>query len=263
MRAGLIGLVGMAALVCAAGCRKPGTFDSASDTGADTVRPVDSGTGVDDTDQAPAEGPQYWSLDGVLVVTGGEVDIAASRLIVDVWRDGRSVCAAPLAPPDTADTAPVDTDVPVDTAIVDTAAAGDTGTPPPVESGTVPLITAAVAADAPADVPAYGWWELTLAEGAAPCSTPLPTNDLRLGIGAMDTRLYPGLDAQGATDPAAYAATLYGAYVEASADAPVWVFGVAGTDDQFAGVASDVTVAPLPDGSYAIRSLFLLPISGS
>jgi hypothetical protein len=56
------------------------------------------------------------------------------------------------------------------------------------------------------------------------------------------------------------ASTLYGLYIQYGAeDAPIWVFGVAGTAENFSGIDEPAAAAPLPDGSYDIETLYLLP----
>ena len=52
---------------------------------------------------------------------------------------------------------------------------------------------------------------------------------------------------------------MYGAYLRVATD-EVWLFGVAGTAEQFAGTGTIADSAPLPDGTYTLRSLYLLPM---
>jgi hypothetical protein len=118
-----------------------------------------------------------------------------------------------------------------------------------VISGVTPLA-------APDEVPVYGWWSWALAEGATPCEWPIPAA-LSLGIGEMDPRLAPALEANGLADRQANLYAMYAAPLGADA---VYVFGVAGTAEQYAGTGTPVTLAPLPDGAYELRTLHLLPI---
>lgn len=227
----------VAALVLVAGCADyslEGPQDSggfADSSGIDTNR--DSG------DSAPPEPAQYWSLDGSLVVSGGVLDVAASTLYVDLWLDGTSVCGATPAS---------------DTGVLDTAADTDVVLVP-----TEPEVAFAGEQAPPSDLALLAWWDLTLSEGSAPCGQPLPASAVGLGLGPMDARLYPALENGGFSDPATAGASLYSAYLRVGAG-DVWVFGVAGTAEQFAGTGAVADSAPLPDGTYELRSLYLLPM---
>lgn len=229
----------IAALVFASGCadysldntnESDGSFDSA---GVDTSR--------DSDDEAPPEPAQYWSLDGTLVVADGALDVDASAFYVDLWLDGSSVCGA---------TPPADTGLDTDTAVD----SGDGDVIP-----TEPDVDFAGTQAPPSDLALLAWWDLTLSEGASPCDQPLPASAVGLGLGPMDARLYPALENAGYQDPAAAGASLYSAYLRVGAG-DVWVFGVAGTAEQYAGTAPVVDAGPLPDGVYTLRSLYLLPM---
>lgn len=227
----------VAALVLVAGCAD---YNLANDL--DTAGSADSpgfDSNRDSDDEAPAEPAQYWSLDGTLVVAGGALDVDASALYVDLWLDGHSVCGA-LPPSDTG------------SADTDTATDADVAVP------TEPDVAFASVQEAPSDVALLAWWDLALTEGAVPCEQPLPASAVGLGLGPMDPRLYPALENAGFGDPAAAGATLYSAYLRVGSG-DVWVFGVAGTTEQFAGTGAVVDTAPLPDGTYELRSLYLLP----
>jgi hypothetical protein len=110
-------------------------------------------------------------------------------------------------------------------------------------------------------VPLQSWWQIELSEPIDTCEWALdfgtaPTR-YALGIGQIDSKLYPAMQANG-YDPEAV--SLNALYVQLDGSDTVYVFGVAGTDAQFAGteVASDV--APLPDGTYNLDTLHLLPL---
>ena len=50
------------------------------------------------------------------------------------------------------------------------------------------------------------------------------------------------------------------AHAATAADAPIWTFGVVGTAGNFSGADLPVTEAPLPDGTYTVAGLLLLPL---
>jgi hypothetical protein len=98
-------------------------------------------------------------------------------------------------------------------------------------------------------------WQLTLDETEDCSEYTMPTT-FRLGIGPYDTLLDPaaasaGIDGQNA----------YGLYLQLDEDAPLLIFGVTGTTDNFAGLTPPSTQAPLPDGLYTLHTLHLLPLS--
>ena len=49
------------------------------------------------------------------------------------------------------------------------------------------------------------------------------------------------------------------AYLRVRFDEPLYIFGVAGTDEQFSGDDS-VNGLDLPDGQYRLQTLYLLPL---
>ena len=81
------------ALVFASGCAAESGLSAPDDTG-DRLDSAGIDTNADSDEEAPVEPAQYWSLDGVLVVAGGALDVDASRFVVDLWLDGSSVCGA-------------------------------------------------------------------------------------------------------------------------------------------------------------------------
>lgn len=98
--------------------------------------------------------------------------------------------------------------------------------------------------------PLYAAWQVTLADGVG-CEPPVPQQFL-LGVGPYDPQLDPAA-AQHDLD----GSTLYGLYVQPEGR-PLYVFGVAGTAEHFAGDA--LATAPLPDGTYTLDGLHLLPL---
>lgn len=93
------------------------------------------------------------------------------------------------------------------------------------------------------------WWDVV---GPTDLGCHLPTT-LRLGIGPYDALLDPFVDAAG------IAGTPYGLYTAAVDTELLWVFGVAGTLANFNGEVP-LEDPPLPDGTYRIESLVLLPL---
>ena len=104
----------VAALVLVSACAEYEMADSNDSDDRSDSAGID--TNFDSDDEAPVEPAQYWSLDGVLVVTDGVLDVDASRFFVDLWLDGSSVCGATPATDtgldtDTSDDTGVDADV--------------------------------------------------------------------------------------------------------------------------------------------------------
>jgi len=214
----------MAALVACAGSKEDGV---SLDTGLE----ADGDTGADDTgdtdDWEPGEEAEYWRLGGALGVSGG-----------DVLTDTSSLDLTFLGTDD------------------------DGGQQTLCHLSEVALVRAKVATP-PEDVPLYGWWSLSLSEESVEgCGWAWSHYlDFEVGIGAMDPRLLPGLEVSGFDgDPD----TLYGLYVREqpaglAAEVPVFVFGVAGTPGNWSGDQDPVAEAPLPDGTYTLEALHLLP----
>jgi len=113
------------------------------------------------------------------------------------------------------------------------------------------LPTDAGVAGTPPDPSLWAWWSFTV-DDSDTCAV-LP-GSIGLGVGPMVADLRAVLGASG-LDVAAD--SLYGAYASADGEGP-WAFGVAGTSADYAG--DDVAAAPLPDGAYQLRPLYLLPL---
>ena len=210
----------------------------------DTDWDMDPGDTDADTDvEDDYDGPTFWRIDGSLQVVEGAIVPEASSLTVQFldadrapWDDGDDMTSSAC------------------TFDVATVSGG-----PEEELEGEPLLTwwqldAVPPAD---DGPACGW------EVPVPM-TAMATDNIPVvvGIGAFDPRLRPSLDAAG------YASNLdlYGLYLlhpDAQDGDTVFVFGVAGTDEQFAGTDSAVEAPPLPDATYELRSTILLPVPGS
>lgn len=101
------------------------------------------------------------------------------------------------------------------------------------------------------DTSIFGWWYLELS--AASCTSDF-AEQLWLGLGAWDPLMAPAADADGLTGE-----DLYGLYVQDNPLSPLLVFGVAGSAAQFAGNEPPITEGTLPENTYQLRSLYLLP----
>ena len=117
------------------------------------------------------------------------------------------------------------------------------------ESVTVVAATSVLPPDG--DIAAYAWWTVTLSEPSL-CGVVLPT-ELSIGIGPWNAALQPAADHAGLEDVA-----LYGLFLSVVAP-DAWIIGAAGTNAQFTGGAPLVSAPPLPDDTYSLASLVLLP----
>jgi len=117
---------------------------------------------------------------------------------------------------------------------------------------TEPLLAELTPASPPDGEPILAWWAVTLDTRASLCNLP---DDLlsEIGIGAWDARLDVALAQQGFEHAA------FGLYLRPAAGGPVWVMGLAGTEDQLAGDEEVDAAAPLADGVYTIASLVQTP----
>lgn len=128
-----------------------------------------------------------------------------------------------------------------------------------VEACTVATDVVSVASGAaPAGPTVYAWWDLQLVrpKDRTDCPGPLPST-LGLGIGAMDADLLPAL-ADLELDPS----NLFGLYVQEDGG-PVWVLGVAGTAEQFAGERPASVADGLPPGAYQFEGVFLISVGSA
>ena len=120
-------------------------------------------------------------------------------------------------------------------------------------SETLQVVTGTAEVLNDATVPVYGWWSIIT--DPSTCGTDLPLG-LKIGIGAWDPQLEPAAIAANL-----YGGSLYGLYTQADPTDPVFVYGAAGTSAQFSGNEPPVSYGPLPDGTYQLRSLYLLPLT--
>lgn len=215
-------LVSIAGVIGALAACSPGDgYNVVPDTGEDDGD-LDTAAEADDTDDdTDVEiAPSLFSLDASLTITSGAIEPASVTVDVAFWTTA-------------------------------------TGTPTAL-CARAPLVVDATEAPIVDDVPLWGWWELSLqADDADGCSWEIPT-PIRFGIGELDARLYPAMEAH---DFDTTTTAPYGAYVAYGDEAaPVFVYGVAGTAPVLDGDEAAATTGPLPDGSYRLVGLHLLPL---
>lgn len=225
----------LASLALVSGCSES-TARSADDTDS-ADNPMDNNEDTDETDpETTYSGPSFWSLNGSLNLVDGLPSLEGSSLQVaffdsrgqpwqedetDVWTCDVSLVEAIDGPLDAAD--------------------GET---------------------------LFGWWQVTVdAPEEAPCPWSIPTpeavgdtelSQVIIGFGDFDARLQPSMQAAG-LDAELDVYGLYTLHPGASGDT-VYVFGVAGTEGQFAGEDASVSAPPLPAGRYDLQTLVLLPV---
>ena len=106
----------------------------------------------------------------------------------------------------------------------------------------------------PTDDPALPLWSLwSLSLQLDLCDTAPRTFDL--GIGVYDPLLNPAVDSMGLSGE-----NVYGLYLSMPNDDDTYVFGLAGTSDQFSGAVPPATEGPLPDGVYLLDGIHLIPV---
>ena len=108
---------------------------------------------------------------------------------------------------------------------------------------------------------AAAWWSLTLAEtpDGSDCAAPLP---LAIGLGVLprDAALEPAADNAGLSDADTNA---FSAALQLPEQSDAWLFGLLGTDSQFAGDDDADASEPLADGTYELTTLYLMPAPDS
>ncbi len=121
---------------------------------------------------------------------------------------------------------------------------------------------------APTEIPAFGWWQLTVEPSASEDDTDdetdvagncdgLPPQPFQFGIGAYDAQLAPALNDEGLPVGEGY---LYATYAEADGWSSPFVFGIAGTSANLEGEEGVIVEGTLPDGVYHAIGLYLLPL---
>lgn len=174
--------------------------------------------------------PSWWSLSGSLTVNNGVVgkSDAALTLVFSGESDGATV---------------------------------------PVCEATPTLLGVTPAAPFDPDVVFAQWWTIEMSVpnplGCVPSTFATESSgplSFGLGIGPVDPLLGPALDAAGYPwDP--WSTALRGLYFQTTPDDPLYVFGITGTATQLSSsTPTPVEQGALPDGTYHLRSLYLIPL---
>lgn len=211
-------------LLCLAGC----VSDHAYFEGSDTAE-------LYDTDGAPNDSgddtggwdnvvPSWWSL-------------AASVLVEE---------AQPVAD---------------DTSLEGWLLSEEADTDTPICSAT--FVPATLTETKPPDESIFHWWQIELQHQDGDCSGSqlhwFPET-IEIGVGALHPDIAALLEPAGYEQIEGY---LYGAYLrQGEQQGEVWAWGIAGTPASFDGEAEPVSAAPLPNGTYQMLPLYLLPLEG-
>lgn len=83
------------------------------------------------------------------------------------------------------------------------------------------------------------------------------TTTVDLGIGTLHAEIRSLLDRSGYSG---LESSLYGAYASLGTIDTIWVYGVAGTEANFAGQETTTSEAPIPDGTYHLVPLYAFPL---
>jgi hypothetical protein len=116
-----------------------------------------------------------------------------------------------------------------------------------------PALTAVTPTD-PTPLGLVAAWDVVLSLSTMGECTVVGPSRFVLGLGPLDQALVPAMVRAG-IDPDS--TSLYGLYLQAEGETVI--FGVAGTDALFDGDGVAVPAPPLPDGSYRLHGLHLLP----
>ena len=202
-----------------AGCMA--SKDAAFELGGDTGSAIDGDTGFQPADTASDESPEpvWWSIDGQVPVQGANPVVEGASLTFSVY-----------------------------------PAEGREGGN--LCATQVPAVS--VAAEPAPEAAVYAWWLLDLGIGDGACDAlgvAFP-GSLHIGVGELDPNIVAVLGDAGYSD---LEANLYGAYVSIEPDGELWVYGVAGTADNYGGEAPSDAL-PIPDGVWEIRGIYLLPL---
>ncbi len=121
----------------------------------------------------------------------------------------------------------------------------------PVDCG-ARLVGEPIEAEQPDDeVSLFGLWRYDVDVGLCP---DLPLT-FEVGLGPLLPTLWPELEEDDAS-----VRHSRGLYTPNSSRDGLWVFGYAGTPEQLQGVGLPVSLEPLPDGLYTVKSAYLLPL---
>lgn len=125
-----------------------------------------------------------------------------------------------------------------------------------------PLVAADRLAD-PESEWVWAWWRLDWSvdeldcfrEGQGAARAPVG-----FGLGALHPELRAALPGSRLVEVEGDGDALLGAYLMLPDDERLLVYGVAGTEDAFAGAGEALTEGVLPDGALAVRTVFALPL---
>lgn len=102
------------------------------------------------------------------------------------------------------------------------------------------------------------WWQVNLGAWTGTCAdagVQVPLTSLQLGVGALHPELLAVLGTvESAVDGSEE--SLNGAYARVESGASVYVFGVAGTAEAYAGLGSTALEAPLAAGDWVIEPAY-------
>lgn len=192
------------------------TADTANDAGAgggDEESSWDSGLEEDD-----AAVPAWWRLDAEVVVSGGDVDAAASRLEVTlVGEDEASTCTV----------------------------SGTAGRYTPVRPLPDELLVTWWSVESIA-------WSGECADLGYADALP---SEIELGIGALHPEIEAVLGTVALAE-AGSEATLNSAYATIDGSDTIYVFGAAGLSEAWTGAGEPATSEPLADGTWSVRAAY-------
>ncbi|MBT3223622.1 MAG: hypothetical protein HN348_31510, partial [Proteobacteria bacterium] len=119
----------------------------------------------------------------------------------------------------------------------------------------LPMVSADAGIVLPKDIELDGWWTLVPDAGSS-CTYSWPADQINLGLGEEDKRLEQAATAAGFDQ-----SNLFGLYVQTGGiNGTIFVYGVAGTEDQFAGTESPSDDGSLLTGEFRLEALHLLPL---
>ena len=200
---------------------KEGAFSSADD--AASTEAADEGDMSFDEAEAIEE-PVAWELAGSVVLDAGVIVEDSSLLTVHLLSEQRTVLCEGEA--------------------------------------TIETATAMGAAQFPQEDELVGWWRLFVEPvGGVGCfkdeyDFPVPVSML-FGIGPMHPEIIAAVGADPELDQVDGLNGVYGSMDDGQT---IWVFGVIGTEDAYAGVSGPEEAAPLSDGTWTIEPVYSFPL---
>jgi len=205
------------------GCMSDHAFDNADDTSSAFDSAWNPPDSDDDTDGEDQIDPSWWSLAATILMEDGSSVQSDTTVVISLIDD-------------TADPAN------------------------PICQASYDQVELAVL-DLP-DANIYHWWQATLGDPVTDCSTHRLTwipADIQLGIGALHPDIAALLEPAGHADVESY---LYGAYVRSGQDDTIWTYGISATAAGWDGEQLPVGEGPVPNGTYSLVPIYLLPLQG-